>query len=367
MGCLEGALDLARLGLRIVPLHHIETDASCFCREKRCVGKRRGKHPRECDWPEKATTDPDAIRRWFEKWPPANIGIATGKGILVLDVDHGAGDASLVQMQRDHNLLPETAQVRTGSGGRHYYFRVPEGVAILNTAGTIEPGIDIRAERGQAVAPPSRHYSGNPYRWVRRPSEGIADCPDWLLQRILGAATPRKQPRRGPSLASDATPDAQGGPMPPDKLRACRKAQRNARRPIQADRGGEAAAQQLLGDMVQRFVITGPGTRYGLMVRAVGSLLGCGIHPETARRVLTGWLEAYRGSYEADEATAGHQLDECINDTLRNETFQTCSPADTAHWGRKLTPLQESFLRGRLQDNWFIRLTRTSFDGGHRF
>ena len=44
-----------------------------------------------------ATTDPAVIRRWWERWPDANVGLATGAaaGFVVLDVDGPEGEASL--------------------------------------------------------------------------------------------------------------------------------------------------------------------------------------------------------------------------------------------------------------------------------
>jgi hypothetical protein len=40
-----------------------------------------------------ATTDPDQIRAWWDRWPGANLAIATGApGPDVLDVDHGRVD-----------------------------------------------------------------------------------------------------------------------------------------------------------------------------------------------------------------------------------------------------------------------------------
>jgi hypothetical protein len=46
-----------------------------------------GKCPR-VKWRTESTTDPTTIRRWWRRWPDANIGCDYGKsGILVVDVD----------------------------------------------------------------------------------------------------------------------------------------------------------------------------------------------------------------------------------------------------------------------------------------
>jgi hypothetical protein len=83
-----------------------------------------------------ATTDPHAIRRWWQREPRANIGVACGapSGWWVIDVDprHG-GLASLERLQRDIDLaaagdsppplLSATRRQLTGGSGAHLVFR----------------------------------------------------------------------------------------------------------------------------------------------------------------------------------------------------------------------------------------------------
>ena len=84
-----------------------------------------------------ATTDAAQIKEWWATSPHAMLGIATGQisGLFVLDVDtHGDtnGYASLSALEAEHGELPDTYQVETPSGGRHYYFRYPENHLIKN-------------------------------------------------------------------------------------------------------------------------------------------------------------------------------------------------------------------------------------------
>lgn len=125
------------------------------------------------------------IDQWFERWPDANIGIVTGRisGLVVLDVDpkHG-GDDSLVHIEERHGPLPHSPEVLTGGGGRHVYFRHPGGV-VRNRVG-IAQGIDLRADGGYVVAPPSRHPSGRDYVWevAHHPDDTVlAELPAWVL------------------------------------------------------------------------------------------------------------------------------------------------------------------------------------------
>ena len=108
----------------------------------------------------------EEIRRWFARWPDANVGIVTGpvSRLVVVDVDpaHG-GEDSLREWQERNGPLPPTLEVISGGGGRHLYFQSADP-ALRNRVGLI-PGIDLRARGGLVVAPPSIHPSGACYRW----------------------------------------------------------------------------------------------------------------------------------------------------------------------------------------------------------
>jgi hypothetical protein len=153
-----------------------------------------------------ATTDKAALVRAWTRDPAANVGIATGSlsGIVVLDVDpRNEGDASLAELERLHGSLPETVSVETGGGGRHLYFSAPEGAA---PSGVLAEGLDIKAEGGYVIAPPSVHPDGKPYRWVNAPSKTkLAPCPDWLR--------PRSRTKPAKSEKADTMPDAGAAPL----------------------------------------------------------------------------------------------------------------------------------------------------------
>lgn len=98
-----------------------------------------------------AVTDEATIRAWWQRWPQANIGIRTGRksGLVVIDVHprHG-GDVSRLD-------LPPTLMARTPGGGWHLYYRHPGGWVPCDNKGKLGPGIDVRADGGYVVAPPS--------------------------------------------------------------------------------------------------------------------------------------------------------------------------------------------------------------------
>lgn len=108
---LVAALDYARMGFRVVPLHS-PTREGCSCRKAECA--HTGKHPRVKDWKQQATTDDATIRRWWTDWPNANIGIVTGGDVLVLDQDDGYLPGP----------MPDGPRVKTAKG-YHYYLQHP--------------------------------------------------------------------------------------------------------------------------------------------------------------------------------------------------------------------------------------------------
>jgi hypothetical protein len=132
-----------------------------------------------------ATTDPEQIRQWWDRFPDANIGIPTGQasGFDVLDIDEG-GEEALTELEAQFGKLPETIEALTGGGGRHLLFRHREGVR--NSTKKL-PGLDVRGEGGYIVAAPSIHPNGREYSWElsSRPGEmEIAEWPSWLLEKL---------------------------------------------------------------------------------------------------------------------------------------------------------------------------------------
>jgi hypothetical protein len=132
-----------------------------------------------------ATVDATIVRRWFTSWRDANVALATGSvaDLWVLDVDprHG-GDDSLHDLECEHGSLPDTVRGLTGGGGRHLYFRMPaEGLGCV--AG-VRPGLDVKANGGYVLLPPSNHASGGGYTWeigFDPRAIPVADAPTWLL------------------------------------------------------------------------------------------------------------------------------------------------------------------------------------------
>jgi hypothetical protein len=177
---LAEALDLAGRGWRIIPLHDVSVGL-CSCGKPACGSP--GKHPRTVNGLKDGTTDPATIRRWWPRWPSANVGVCTGpdSGVWMLGPDGQAGIDALAELERRHGQLPPTPAAKSGSGGRHYYFRWPAEGGIGNRKNHRGLPIDVRGQGGYFVAPPSRNKNGL-YEWEIHPDKSaLADAPQWLL------------------------------------------------------------------------------------------------------------------------------------------------------------------------------------------
>jgi hypothetical protein len=182
---LDAALRYAELGLPVFPLWSALPSITggghiCGCGRLH-KDKSAAKHPHRLapNGFKDAVTDNARVRHFWTCAPSANIGIATGRAV-VLDVDprHG-GDETLAKFAD----LPPTWQVTTGGGGKHYYFAAD--AEIRNSAGHIGPGLDVRGVGGYVVAPPSLHITGRRYTWDRSPEQtALAPMPAWLLAAV---------------------------------------------------------------------------------------------------------------------------------------------------------------------------------------
>lgn len=158
-----------------------------------------------------ATTAPETIRAWWSTHPNADIGIATGapSGVVVLDIDGPEGELALKHSDYE---LPETLEARTGKG-RHLYFIRP-GVELRNFAGRL-PKIDMRADGGYVVAPPSRHVDGDGkltgriYEWEDEDAT-VAPCPLWLIELAQQATKEQEAAKAANSDDDDAGPFIEG-------------------------------------------------------------------------------------------------------------------------------------------------------------
>ena len=167
---LDHALQLAGRGWRVFPCHTTLSGA-CSCGQP--CGKNAGKHPRIKAWQKDATTDQAQILKWWTKWPDANIGVATGSGLVVTDLDGPAEIEKLRSIAAPHGGLPETLVAQTARG-----FHIYLGGDWPTTKKV--DGLLVRGTGGFVIAPPSLHASGIRYLWAK--DVPIAPMPPWFEQ-----------------------------------------------------------------------------------------------------------------------------------------------------------------------------------------
>lgn len=179
---LKEAIQYIERGWYVTPVYGIN-EAGCTC-AKEC--KSPGKHPAIKDWVHNCSRDTAQIYNWFNGQAESNIGIVCGEksGLFVLDIDGDSGMETISNLEQEYGMLPKTVEVVTGSGWRHLYFKYDERMQSIKSSVRILEGVDIRSNGSFVVAPPSKHCSGNSYRFKEGCVPGgteLADLPEWLL------------------------------------------------------------------------------------------------------------------------------------------------------------------------------------------
>jgi hypothetical protein len=205
VSALSVALDyLLEHELSVIALHTPVPGWGCSCQKGHACATP-GKHPRISEWKplqERRGTEAE-VRAWFTRWPDANVGIVTGmvSRVAVADIDpRNGGLDTLADLDAVGCVPPDdNALVETGSLGLHHYFQLE---ASLAKAAPFD-GIDVQADGGLVVAPPSLHKSGRRYQWCRDPlSDRVRDLtspwtplPAWVRWACTRISAPAGGPR----------------------------------------------------------------------------------------------------------------------------------------------------------------------------
>ena len=151
---LLSALYYVRQGLKVLPLAP-GSKIPLGDRDGCCGGSHaRGSLDARCD--------PEFVVHWWRAHPTANVGIATGHRVDVVDQDGPEGAISWAKLGRLEAWPAVIGVVCTPrAGGVHRYVS-----ATGNGNGAkIAPGIDYRGAGGYVVAPPSI-VNGRRYAWA---------------------------------------------------------------------------------------------------------------------------------------------------------------------------------------------------------
>jgi len=135
----------------------------------------------------------EEVCSWWRRFPDACVGIVTGRVSKIVVVDFDSEEA--IKFAQEKGIL-NTPLVKTARG-IHAYYLYPEGKTVNNSVKILDMKIDIRADGGYVVAPPSVHPSGHIYRWVKDREIGalpFAPLPDVFLDNSKNTTTVELRP-----------------------------------------------------------------------------------------------------------------------------------------------------------------------------
>lgn len=164
-----------------------------------------------------ATDDLSVVATMLASTPGANLGVATGNGVLVVDLDK-KGDVNGIleweRLQQEAGEEVETFRVATPGGGCHLYFAYdPMEAEVRSSAGRIASGIDIRGEGGYVVGAGSVIDGRSYFLAGDQGAAPFVPAPKWLLE-MIGAAKTMGRPTRVATLPPVA-PRPAGADMHP--------------------------------------------------------------------------------------------------------------------------------------------------------
>jgi len=163
------------------------------------------------------TRDLKHIARTWHKYPNAAIGLAIPEDLIIIDCDvkknaEGSpvlmdGHPDIIGLRSFQRLIIEldlkdadlnTLSVRTQSGGRHFYYRMPEGVPSFNHTHALE-GLDLKGYGGYVILPNSPGQYGR-YEFLNLTE--IRTIPEGLLKWVLQFRGPKSEFRKLPTGTS---------------------------------------------------------------------------------------------------------------------------------------------------------------------
>lgn len=113
-------------------------------------------------WKEEATNDINQVTKWWLNNSQYNIGLKTGSGLIVIDIDCKNGKNGLEQIKPFLANFPKTKIAKTCHGGYHFYYKVDR--EVRNYVNLLD-GVDVRGDGGYVLAPPSI-VDDKSYTWV---------------------------------------------------------------------------------------------------------------------------------------------------------------------------------------------------------
>ena len=158
-----------------------------------------------------ATLDKNQIRQMWRQHPDGMIAKPTGllSRTLVVDLDRKEGGADGVatwaKLTAEKGGAPVTLFSETPSTGQHHIFRHRYGLRCVPLNG-IAPGVEIKADGGYIVLPPSLYTGPNRRRYVWQNNIALAEPPDWLVALIEEHNNHGPDPSESPAPRDQSVP-----------------------------------------------------------------------------------------------------------------------------------------------------------------
>jgi hypothetical protein len=212
----------------------------------------------------------EEVRKWFSKLH--NIGIVCGSvssNLIVIDFD--SEDKFKEFYEKLDKTYPElrdiilnTWMVETGKG-RHIYLRLKmdtnEFKEKMRTKVRLVEGVDIKAEGGYVVAPPSLHPSGKQYKFINTGgvNDPISEISYEDFQKILSLLKPAESVEKN------------------------RAVEEEIRRVLKLKKLSDDVVEEIIKVLRQYYV---SGHRQMLCLHLSGCLARLGVHPESVAKII---------------------------------------------------------------------------------
>ncbi len=185
---IENVRDFSDADYHVMPLRGVDDDGNCKCGNPDC--QNHYKHPRLNNWssaskPKSSEIDILIDQGVFEM----SYGIVLSDEDIVVDFDPRNNPDALDELNKLLKLDIEefcSLVVKTGSGGKHLFFKKPQNVKTVKTLSSVK-GIDFLSYGSFAVGCGSFHKSGYSYEFPDHKKSNplnVTDAPKQLLNLI---------------------------------------------------------------------------------------------------------------------------------------------------------------------------------------
>ena len=183
---LQAALDFLGRGWFPIPLCWPDEAGNCGCGRGH-QGHDAGKAPLLGPGYQTVRPTEADVRRWWTRWPKANIGILLEpSGLLFVGPD--TPESAVWAARQPGGLPPTTIRFSRNPG---YLYRRPAGCPVATAKHKPEPGIELDIKTNGYCVAHGTHQSGCE---VHVDGEDLADAPQWAVELLKKSAAPTTQP-----------------------------------------------------------------------------------------------------------------------------------------------------------------------------